>query len=165
MSGRYPAKVPDSLDKPEWDRGVGHDLKEYLNSLQEGVGGLQGTPDAPSEVQAGAAADAGTSQAAAPSDHIHSIETAAPSVAVALGGTSDEGSTTAVMRAGARLVLSQGGAVAGEILQSNGTNWVPGAAQDVQFHQFEALEMAIENRTSDPATPVNGQIWLRTDLP
>jgi hypothetical protein len=35
---------------------------------------------------------------------------------------------------------------------------------DIDFDQNEALAMAIENRTSDPGSPVTGQIWLRTDL-
>lgn len=34
----------------------------------------------------------------------------------------------------------------------------------VDFNQNQALTLVIENRTSDPASPVNGQIWLRTDL-
>ena len=35
---------------------------------------------------------------------------------------------------------------------------------DVNFAQQQAISLVIENRTSDPTTPVNGQIWLRTDL-
>ena len=34
----------------------------------------------------------------------------------------------------------------------------------VQFAQQQALQFVIENRTSDPGSPVTGQIWLRTDL-
>lgn len=34
----------------------------------------------------------------------------------------------------------------------------------VQFSQQQALQLRIENRTSDPGTPAVGQIWLRTDL-
>ncbi len=34
----------------------------------------------------------------------------------------------------------------------------------VNFAKQEATALVIENRTSDPATPVDGQIWLRTDL-
>lgn len=34
----------------------------------------------------------------------------------------------------------------------------------VQFAQQQALQLVIENRTSDPGSPVTGQIWLRTDL-
>ena len=38
----------------------------------------------------------------------------------------------------------------------------PDAAVD--FNQQEATGLIIENRTSDPSSPVDGQIWLRTDL-
>lgn len=34
----------------------------------------------------------------------------------------------------------------------------------VEFSKQQALQFVIENRTSDPGTPVDGQIWLRTDL-
>ena len=34
----------------------------------------------------------------------------------------------------------------------------------VDFSQQQATALVIENRTSDPGTPVDGQIWLRTDL-
>jgi len=34
----------------------------------------------------------------------------------------------------------------------------------VGFNQKQAVSLVIENRTSDPASPVDGQIWLRTDL-
>ena len=34
----------------------------------------------------------------------------------------------------------------------------------IEFNQQEALQAVIEKRTSDPGTPVDGQIWLRTDL-
>jgi len=34
----------------------------------------------------------------------------------------------------------------------------------VQFNTKQALQLAVENRTSDPGSPVNGQVWLRTDL-
>ena len=34
----------------------------------------------------------------------------------------------------------------------------------VEFNQQQALQFVIELRTDDPATPVEGQIWLRTDL-
>lgn len=34
----------------------------------------------------------------------------------------------------------------------------------VNFAQQQATSFVIENRTSDPASPVAGQIWLRTDL-
>lgn len=34
----------------------------------------------------------------------------------------------------------------------------------VEFSQQQALQFVIENRTSDPGSPVSGQLWLRTDL-
>lgn len=34
----------------------------------------------------------------------------------------------------------------------------------IEFSEQQALQLAVENRTSDPSTPVDGQIWLRTDL-
>lgn len=39
---------------------------------------------------------------------------------------------------------------------------VPDGAVD--FNKQEATSLVIEKRTSDPSTPVDGQIWLRTDL-
>lgn len=37
-------------------------------------------------------------------------------------------------------------------------------ATSVDFAQQQALQFVIENRTSDPGSPVAGQLWLRTDL-
>ena len=34
----------------------------------------------------------------------------------------------------------------------------------VSFNKQQATSFVIENRTSEPDTPVDGQIWLRTDL-
>jgi hypothetical protein len=34
----------------------------------------------------------------------------------------------------------------------------------VDFAEQQALQFVIENRTSDPISPVDGHIWLRTDL-
>lgn len=34
----------------------------------------------------------------------------------------------------------------------------------VGFNQQQAVNFVIENRTSDPGSPVAGQIWIRTDL-
>ena len=34
----------------------------------------------------------------------------------------------------------------------------------VDFNKQQATALVIENRTTDPGTPANGQIWLRTDL-
>ena len=35
---------------------------------------------------------------------------------------------------------------------------------NVNFNQKQAITLVIETRTSDPGSPVDGQIWLRTDL-
>jgi len=34
----------------------------------------------------------------------------------------------------------------------------------VEFNKQQVLQLAVENRTSEPDTPNDGQIWLRTDL-
>jgi len=34
----------------------------------------------------------------------------------------------------------------------------------IEFAQQQALQFRAENRTSDPASPAVGQLWLRTDL-
>ncbi len=35
---------------------------------------------------------------------------------------------------------------------------------DLDFDQNEAKQLVIENRTSDPASPVAGQTWFRTNV-
>lgn len=35
---------------------------------------------------------------------------------------------------------------------------------EMDCNQKQMVSMVIENRTSDPSSPVEGQIWLRTDL-
>jgi hypothetical protein len=35
---------------------------------------------------------------------------------------------------------------------------------DIDCNQNEILELVIENRTDDPASPVTGQVWFRTDI-
>lgn len=125
MSLRFPDKVPDGLDAPVWTQQMGSALKKFLQSLVEGVGGLQMTPGDPTQVQAGEAADPGTSQAAASANHAHDVNTAAPSVPVALGGSADEGTGAALMRADARLVLSGAGASVGDVPEWDGSAWVP----------------------------------------
>ena len=41
---------------------------------------------------------------------------------------------------------------------------VPVAVASVNFNGQQATSFRIENRTSDPASPAVGQLWLRTDL-
>ena len=38
------------------------------------------------------------------------------------------------------------------------------ATGSVDFGQQQALGLVLENLTSDPASPVEGHIWIRTDL-
>jgi len=37
-------------------------------------------------------------------------------------------------------------------------------SSNVNFNDQQATSFRIENRTTDPASPLAGQIWLRTDL-
>jgi len=127
---RFTDPIPESIDKGSFTQRLGHEIRLWMMSVQESLGGLQGTPDTPSRIEAGVAADPGDSQAAAPSDHIHSIETAAPSVPVALGGSPDEGSGTALMRADATLVLAPG-TTPDDILVWSGSAWVSTPLADV----------------------------------
>lgn len=46
-------------------------------------------------------------------------------------------------------------------LAIDGTN---GMTANLQFNQNEACKMALEVLTADPATPVTGQVWFRSDL-
>jgi len=34
----------------------------------------------------------------------------------------------------------------------------------IEFSQQQAVQLVVEKLTSDPGTPVDGQIWLRIDL-
>lgn len=43
-------------------------------------------------------------------------------------------------------------------------NELQAPTSSVNFNKKQATSFVIENRTSDPASPANGQIWLRTDL-
>lgn len=127
--GRLPRPIPN-LTRGEWDEKMRRDLEEFLRSVFGGMSALSGTPDDPVDVQAGDVTDAGTSLTKANSDHVHSAETATPSVNVQLGGFPDEGSGSSLMRADATLVLDDGGADAGEFLLWNGTAWVPVQVED-----------------------------------
>jgi len=107
VAGRFPEPVPEDLDRGEWNRRLGVAVKRWALSIQAGMGGIQGTPLSPSEIQAGASSDNGTSQAPSPSGHSHSVDTAAPSVDVGAGAPA-EGNGTALMRASATLRLGIG---------------------------------------------------------
>lgn len=125
MSGirRFSPAVP-KLTGGEWDEKKRRDLEEFLRAVFKGNSALMGTPDDPVEIQAGVAADPGSSIHPANALHIHAIETATPSLPVAYDSTpADEGTGTALMRADAQLVLEDGLAV-GDILVWNGSQWV-----------------------------------------
>lgn len=124
MAGRKPGAIPNF--EKEWSLRLGRELTEFLKKIRFAIGGLEGDPDTPSTIQAGDTADPGVSQAPTPSDHIHAVNTAAPSVNVSLSGPSDEGTGAALMRADARLVLDDGGAAVGEVPIWDGSAWVPG---------------------------------------
>lgn len=123
MPLRFSEQIPEDVDKGTFTQRLGHGLKLWMMSVQEAIGGLQGTPDTPSRIEAGVAAAAMDSQAPAPSNHIHDISTAAPSVKVSYNQAPDEGSTTALMRAGARLLLADG-ENEGDLLRWIGGVWV-----------------------------------------
>lgn len=73
-------------------------------------------------------------------------------------------------------VDSGGGASDGDkgdiVVSGGGATWTLDKTLDaidapvaaVDFAQQQAVQLVIENRTSDPGSPVEGQIWLRTDL-
>lgn len=122
--GRFAKAVPN-LTSGEWDDKKRRDLEEFLRGLFKGSSAMMGTPPDPVEIQAGVTADPGSDIHPANAAHIHAIETAAPSVNVALGGASDEGSGSALLRADAMLVLDDGGASVGDVLEWDGSAWVP----------------------------------------
>lgn len=121
---RLPRPIPN-LSKGEWDERKRRDLEEFLRSAFGSLSALNSTPEDPTEIQAGATAAVGDSLAPANALHTHDVDTAAPSVNVALGGATDEGSGSSLMRADARLVLDDGGANVGDVLEWDGSAWVP----------------------------------------
>ena len=53
------------------------------------------------------------------------------------------------------VAIVQAGVKLNELLNPDGT---------VELNQQQALQLVVENRTDEPGAPVNGQIWLRSDL-
>lgn len=104
---RFPDPFPEDFDQGELTIRKRVNLKRWGLTINAGMGGIQGTPGLPTDIEAGAAAAVGTSQAPAPSDHTHAVDTAAPSVDVGAGAPA-EGSGAALMRASATLRLGIG---------------------------------------------------------
>jgi hypothetical protein len=46
----------------------------------------------------------------------------------------------------------------------DGLAYIDGLGENIDFNQKQAIQLVIENRTSDPTSPVTGQIWFRTDI-
>ncbi len=42
--------------------------------------------------------------------------------------------------------------------------WIEGPDANIDMNQNEIQQLVIENRTTDPGSPVAGQIWFRTDI-
>lgn len=86
-----------------WDAHLGRELDEVLNRLAASTAILSGSPGVPEPVALGdeSEASAGTTQTPAVSDHIHNLETDAPSVAT--GKTASEGTASSVLRSDARI--------------------------------------------------------------
>ena len=76
------------------------------------------------------------------------------------------GSLTAerVLTAGTAITFADTGANGTLTVSVQSLDSVPQPVASVQFNQQQALQFRVENRTSDPASPSTGQIWLRTDL-
>ena len=132
MPGRFTGARPN-FEKGEWDKKQRRDLADLVLKIWASLGGLQGDPGTPTEIQAGVDSEAGDSQAAAPANHSHGVDTAAPSVPIALVGPALEGSGTALQRADATNYLGQGGATTNDLLAWNGAAWAPMSPSDVQI--------------------------------
>lgn len=159
MPGRFTEQIPEDIDKGTWSQRLGHRIKLWMMSAEESLGGLQGTPDVPSQIQAGESADTGVSQAPAPSDHTHDVLTAAPSVKVAYDQPPDEGSGSALMRADARLRLDDGVNI-GDLLIWDGSDWVSSPAPSGSVNQVRVSVDFGAGYTDKAQTVVTGEAWV-----
>jgi len=89
----------------------------------------------------------------------------APTTATYLTLTVDAGlSNERVLTAGTGIVFVDLGAGSTLTVLADTLDTIPDPVASVDFAQQQALRMRLENRTSDPGTPAEGEIWLRTDL-
>jgi len=89
----------------------------------------------------------------------------APTTATYLTLTVDAGlSNERVLTAGTGIVFVDLGAGSTLTVSADTLDTIPDPVASVDFAQQQALRMRLENRTSDPGTPAEGEIWLRTDL-
>lgn len=123
MAGRFPRPLNPGILGQEWDALTRARLYELLQSLFKGMSGLQGTPEDPTDIEAGVDSDIGSGQAVALSNHTHHVLTAAPSAPVSFSQPASEGSSGSLLRSDARLRLEDGTSD-GDILVWNGSNWV-----------------------------------------
>lgn len=96
-------------------------------------------------------------------------------------GSSDDGANIPVANITGTLPVNKGGTgsatlntvtltgdqtVAGHKTFSDDPTFSAGMTlgDNANFAQKQAVSLVIENRTSDPSTPVAGQIWFRTDV-
>jgi hypothetical protein len=122
MAGRFPGWLPRFADQP-WNPTItGRDLDEVLRKLFDSVAVMNRAPADPAMIQAGDAADPGTTSGvttAALEDHVHPVDiSGTPGV---IGDTSAQGVGTGLA---ATDHTHRMGIVSakGDILSSNGTN-------------------------------------------
>src|SRR5262245_17040339 len=101
--GRWPTEVKKLGGLP-WNAQTARSIEEMFEALKAGMVDVQRTPDLPTQIQAGVAAARGDGPAIANDDHVHNIETGAPSNPT--GQNASEGAGSALMRATA--VIKQG---------------------------------------------------------
>lgn len=124
----------------------------------------------------------------APSTHTHvtgditglseAIDDRVAALLVAGSGISlsyNDGANTLTISSSVPGVIPPGGATGTILRKSSGSDYavswslprldeLAAPTSPVNFNQQQATAFCIENRTSDPLSPVSGQIWLRTDL-
>ena len=159
-TGRRPPGTVPSLKRSGMDRLVARDLEAFLKTAQTSLVGIEGDPGTPSTILAGVDGDEGESTSRAAADHVHPISTAAPSVRVALGGSPDEGTGSALMRADARLVLDDGGATLGQVPVWDGSDWVPTTPSSGGANTVRVTVSFGASFTDRAQTVVTGEAWV-----